>query len=656
MNLVALGNDQQRGLGGKPRPDDAYDRGEMIHRLEELECENRRLRDLLSSTPAGRAFVAGPEHRWTYVNQAYISLTGRNSANDFLGKTVRETLPEVEPQGFLDLLERSYRSGEPYFGREVKARLNRAASGQAEEGYFDFLYQPMRDGSGQVEGVSIYAVDVTDQVNARLAVEGYADRLRLAQTAAQIGNWEWDPVREATVISPELHRMFGTDASDPESLKNWIARVHPADRHRVQMLMNEGHRLGEMEFEYRYIHPGLGERWFYCRGIRRAGETRMYGIAQDITLRKHAESDAQRLAAIVACSDDAIISKDLNGVVTSWNAGAERMFGYTAEEMIGKAITKIIPPELYEDEARILEIIARGERIEHFETVRLKKNGEQIEISLTISPVRDESGRTIGAAKIARDITLQKQAERALHTSERLATVGRLAATIAHEINNPLEAVTNLIFLARNAATPDAIENYLAMAEEELERVSHLCKQTLGFYRDTKGSTSVRLGAVVEPLLSIFAPKLRNKGIELCSDFDDSIEVQAVPGEIRQVVANLVGNAIDSLDAGGQMRVRVAPSTQWRGTPKRGVRLSVADSGSGIPAQIREQLFEPFFTTKKDVGTGLGLWICKNIVENHHGTIQVHSSTTPGKSGTVFSVFLPVDERAEHPRQHSDAA
>jgi PAS domain S-box-containing protein len=347
------------------------------------------------------------------------------------------------------------------------------------------------------------------------------------------------------------------------------------------------------------------------------------------------------LAAIVEASDDAIACKDLKGVVTGWNRSAERVFGYSAEEIIGQPITKIVPPELIGEEARIFAALDRGERIEHFETQRIRKDGETVEVSLTVTPIRDETGRIIGVAKIARDITHQKRAERALRTSERLAAVGRLAATVAHEINNPLEAVTNLIFLARHSQSNDEIQKYLSMVEEELDRISHLTRQTLGFYRESKGVARVRLSEIVASLLSVFAPRIRNKDIKVSTEIDDTIEIVAVPSEIRQVIANLLNNSIDALDTGGEIHLRVSSSAQWNGIRTPGVRLTIADTGPGIPPEIRQRLFEPFFTTKKDVGTGLGLWISKSIVENHAGYIQVHSCTTSGKSGTTFSVFLP---------------
>jgi PAS domain S-box-containing protein len=493
-------------------------------------------------------------------------------------------------------------------------------------------------------------------MNAQKQIEENTERLKMAQAAAQLGTWEWDPVCNSQSLSEELHRIFGTEPSDPERVAKWAARVHPADWPKVQRLMEEGHRTGDMDFDYRYQHPELGLRWLYCKGRRFRDETRMLGIVQDITARKIAEEGAQRLAAIVASSDDAIISKDLRGTVTSWNPGAERTFGYTAEEMIGRPITKIIPLNLHDEEARILSTIARGERIQHYETLRLTKSGQLVEISLTVSPVRDENGTIVGAAKIARDITQRKKTERALQMTERLASVGRLAATVAHEINNPLEAVINLIYLARRAFSLSDARRFLDMADEELERVAHLTKQTLGFYRETRGATRFRLGEIVTSLLSVFASRTRNLGIVLSPEIEGDIELYAVPGEIRQVVANLVSNSIDALDGGspggGKVRIRVSPATHWSADPTHGVRLTVSDTGSGISASARAQLFEPFFTTKKDVGTGLGLWVCKSIVENHGGSIRVRSATTPGKSWTVFSVFLPLNAQipaAEEP-------
>jgi PAS domain S-box-containing protein len=350
---------------------------------------------------------------------------------------------------------------------------------------------------------------------------------------------------------------------------------------------------------------------------------------------------SQRLAAIVESADDAIIGKDLNGIVTSWNSAAERIFGYRAEDMIGRSINAIIPLELQADEQRILDTIARGERIVHFETVRLTKSGERIDVSLTISPTKDQSGRIAGAAKIARDITQRKRTERALRTSERLASVGRLAATIAHEINNPLEAVTNLVYLAKSRAVRKDVRDFLAAAEEELARIAHLTKQTLAFYRETKEAAPIRIGPMLDPLISVFAARARNKSVNIHKEIMGDPEIYAVASEIRQLITNLLSNSIDAVAKGDQICVRVSPAREWSGNRRSGVRITVADSGSGILPAVRTEIFEPFFTTKREVGTGLGLWVCKGIVERHGGSIRVRSSTAPGNSWTMFSVFLP---------------
>ena len=354
--------------------------------------------------------------------------------------------------------------------------------------------------------------------------------------------------------------------------------------------------------------------------------------------------EAQRLlAAIVESSDDAIASKDLNGIVTSWNKSAERLFGYSAEEIIGQPITLIIPPELHPDETMILSKIRRGERIEHFETVRVTKSGERIDVSLTISPVRNKNGTVIGAAKIVRDVTENKKIERALRTTEKLAAAGRLAATVAHEINNPLEAVTNLIYLAkRDLSDRKKVGDYLQLAGRELDRVSHIARQTLGFYRETSQPVSVNINQILNDLLFLYETRFLTRKIKVVRQYDKPVEITALAGEIRQAFSNLITNAIDAMPAGGSLLVRITESHAWSNSRQPGVRITILDTGSGIKPQHRNHLFQPFFTTKADVGTGLGLWITRTIIVKHHGQIRVKSKSGPKVHGTAFSIFLPL--------------
>lgn len=362
----------------------------------------------------------------------------------------------------------------------------------------------------------------------------------------------------------------------------------------------------------------------------------------DITEQRNAEEARAKLAAIVECSDDAIAGKDLNGIVTSWNASAEQIFGYKAEEIIGRPITQIIPPELQSEEQFILDRIKRGEKIDHFETIRLTKSGERLEVSLSISPIKVQHGTVVGAAKIVRNITESKKIERALRITEKLASVGRLAATVAHEINNPLEALTNLIYLAKIEISDSAkAERHLELANHELHRVAHIARQTLGFYRDTTSPSGMSAGQTLDDLLFLYAAKLDSRRIVVLKQYEGALQVEALAGEIRQAFSNLIANAIDAMPAGGVLTLRASKSREWDNANLPGIRVTIADTGSGIDAATMQHLFEPFYTTKKDVGTGLGLWITRGIIEKHRGKIRVRSKTEGTNRGTVFSLFLP---------------
>jgi len=356
--------------------------------------------------------------------------------------------------------------------------------------------------------------------------------------------------------------------------------------------------------------------------------------------REKSEDAVFRLAAIVESSDDAIISKDLNGIVSSWNQSAERILGYKAEEIIGKSINLLIPPELQQQEVEILRKLRAGERIEHFETVRVTKYGDRLDVSLTVSPVKDRYGKITGAAKILRDVTQQKKLEMALHTTERLASVGRLAATVAHEINNPLEAVLNSVYLAQHQ--PDISEEtraYLDLADKELVRVAHIAQQTLGFYRDNSQPVSLDLQTVIADVITIYEGKLRCKFLHLEKRIQPGVTVVTLQGELKQILSNLLANAIDASTERG--RIILTCRTFQKPCGADGVRITIADNGTGISPANQQKLFAPFFTTKRTVGTGLGLWITKDLLERHGGSIRLRSSTGAGHSGTVISIFLP---------------
>jgi PAS domain S-box-containing protein len=367
-------------------------------------------------------------------------------------------------------------------------------------------------------------------------------------------------------------------------------------------------------------------------------------LETEIESRKRAERAEKVLSAIVESSDDAIASKDLNGVVMSWNAAAERMFGYKAEEIVGRSILLIIPPELHKDEDFILSKIRRGERIDHFETVRVAKSGRRIHVSLTVSPVKNGGGKIIGVAKIARDITERIRSEDALRRAEKLAVTGRLAAAIAHEINNPMQALSNVLALLAYRSSLDANTRQLvSMAESELGRMAHISRQMLSFYRESSTPVSLNITEILEDVLELLNLRMRSNRINVIRRYEFTGEISGFPAELRQLFANLLTNAVETIGENGQIKVHVSHAHDLTGSNKGGARIVIADNGPGISRENREHIFEPFFTTKGEKGTGLGLWVVKGIVAKHGGSIRMRSSIRPGQSGTVFSIFLPTE-------------
>ena len=359
-------------------------------------------------------------------------------------------------------------------------------------------------------------------------------------------------------------------------------------------------------------------------------------IARDITERRQMEIARARLAAIVESADDAILSKDLNGIITSWNQAAERTFGYSEKEMVGASILTLVPEELHPEEAMILGKIRSGERIEHYETVRLTKDGRRLNVSLSISPLRDASGEVVGASKVLRDVTQRKRMEQSLVQAEKLSASGRMAASIAHEINNPLEAVLNLIYLARSNSPDPEVNSYLNTAESELVRLSHIAKQTLGFYREQNSAATVSLTELVGEVLKIYGSKLREAGVKVETRFASGWEVVVRKGELMQVISNLVTNAIYAMTPGGTLRVTTEEGSC---EGREAIVLTIEDNGRGIPAENLQRVFEPFFTTRGSFGTGIGLWVAKQFIAGHSGTIGVESSTDAVSHGTKFRIY-----------------
>jgi PAS domain S-box-containing protein len=355
---------------------------------------------------------------------------------------------------------------------------------------------------------------------------------------------------------------------------------------------------------------------------------------------REAQANRARLVAIVDYSDDAIVSLDLDGNVTSWNAAATRMYGFGLKEMIGRSILAIIPPEFHEQEKAILQSLREGRRFDHFEAERLRKDGSRLRVSLTLSPLIDSGGRVESASIIARDITERAKMQEAFIESEKLAATGRMAAAIAHEINNPLEAVTNLAFLIHtNESLDRSARECAAMLMDEVHRISNVARQSLTFFRDTGKPGEFDVAATLDAVLDLNNPTFQRKEIIVCRNYSGPWRIFGSSAEMRQVFSNLIRNAIDATDKGGKIEAHIRPAGEGQ------CRISIADNGHGILPEAKHRLFRPFVTTKENMGNGLGLWISRGIVEKHGGHIRARSVAISGKSWTVFSVVLPCTKR-----------
>jgi PAS domain S-box-containing protein len=335
-----------------------------------------------------------------------------------------------------------------------------------------------------------------------------------------------------------------------------------------------------------------------------------------------------------------VFCSTVDGQMLECNLSFARIFGY---DSVAEIVRRPGADYYFDPSDRLcyIEKLRAAGSVRNLELTLRKKDGTAVIILENVTLLPGERGQPEAMLGTVIDITEGKQAQEALLRAEKLAAVGRLAATIAHEINNPLEAVTNILFLARthSEVTP-ALRELLLLAEQELSRVANITRQTLGFFRGATEPATTNVAAILDEAVALYQAKIRAKNIRLGRQVRFHGQIHARPGELRQAFSNLVANAIDAVPDGGNLVLRVSRGRDWRsGMP--GVTVTVADSGRGIDPQHRKRIFEPFFTTKRDTGTGLGLWLTREIVLRHSGRIRVRTSSRHRQSGTTISIFLP---------------
>jgi PAS domain S-box-containing protein len=360
-----------------------------------------------------------------------------------------------------------------------------------------------------------------------------------------------------------------------------------------------------------------------------------HDVTEEVAAKRDRDALSEQLHQVLEATTDAVVSIDRQWRMTYMNRRAREIVAPRGD-VIGLNIWETFPHLIYDGSPyekyyrRAMNEGLAGEFEAYY------PDPLNIWVHVNARPSKD------GIVFFFRDITLVKRTETALKESEKLATVGRLAASIAHEINNPLESVTNLLFLALNTTNRDELHKYLQIAERELTRVSAITNQTLRFYRQSTSPRTVPCEELIDSVLAIHHRRILNSRVQVDLRLRATRPLNCFEGEIRQVLNNLIGNAIDAMPQGGRLCIRSREGTHW---PRRryGLILTVADTGSGIPTENLRKIFEPFFSTKGPAGTGLGLWVSHEIVQRHQGIVHVRSSQRSARRGTVFTLFLPFD-------------
>jgi PAS domain S-box-containing protein len=586
----------------------------------------------------------------TYANHAAVEIFGYRSRGDLEG---RRTLDVVAPESRELVEERMLQRARGEDAPRSYEYVALKRDGSRADVHMEIVQLELSDGPA----IIAYHMDVTERRRAERALRESEARFRNMADHAPVVMRVTDEGGDCTYLNQPWYGFTGQSEEEAAGA-GWLDAIHPDDRTRVEAdLARAAASRGGLTIEYRLRRADDRYRWVFDSAAARvddAGHFRGHiASVVDIDDRREAEIANARLAAIVQSSDDAIVSKDLDGTVTSWNEAAERIFGYDASEMIGSSIFRLIPPERHDEERRVIERISRGEAVARIETERIRKGGARIVVELSVSPVRDRGGTIVGAASIKRDVTERRRAEQQLRQAAKMEAIGRVAGGLAHDFNNQLHALRGFAdFVARDPNLGATAREDLHQVQRAADRMASLTRQLLAFSRrQVLTPETVDLDSSVaemQPMLQ----RLIGSNIEMQVERAPGPKwVQVDPAQLLQVVMNLAINARDAMPSGGRLVMRTgtrrlggtdaAMMEEFDLDPGEYAVLSVADSGVGIEPSDLPQIFEPFFTTKGiGEGTGLGLPTVHGIVTQSRGAIEVESAIG---QGTTFTLYLPLE-------------
>jgi PAS domain S-box-containing protein len=664
----------------------SYSQKNLRKIVYELAESEHKIRSIVENAPFPIGVYMGKELHITFANQAIINVWGKGP--NVIGKPYKEFLPELFDQGVFTQLDDVYATGKPFHARNQ--RIDLRVDGHMRTYYFNYSFTALADQQGKIYGVMNTAADVTDTVLAKQHVEetsnelaalnedlaasneelqavneelastneelnvsrhqleianrelaASASRLRMAIESTNLGTWEYIPATGQLYWSKELREIYGIPETTPATMEAFAAHIYPEDYTWVQAQIAAAMDPvtgGRYDLSYRITRFDNNEtRWIKVQGTVYFDEgkaVRFIGTAFDITGLKDAEEKTAKLAAIIASTDDAIISKTFESIITSWNASAERMFGYSADEMIGESIYKLIPQDRLEEEPLILARLRSGERVQHFETKRLTKDGRLIDVSVTVSPVKDSDGKIIGLSKIARDIT-----ERKLDENRKNDFIGM----VSHELKTPLTSLSAILQVAKAKLnkTDDAfLSGAMQKANHQVKRMSTMINGFLNISRLESGKIQIdkrlfNIEALIHEVVDEMKVTATTHTINAAEC--DAVEVNADQEKIQSVISNLISNAVKYSPNGTVIYIAC------KNAGKEAI-VSVRDEGIGIQPTDAEKIFDRYYrvengNTQHISGFGIGLYLSAEIIYRHEGRIWLESES--GK-GSTFYFSLPL--------------
>jgi len=611
------------------------------------DAASRRLHQVLEATTDA---VISVNRDWniTYQNRRARELLAIKG--DLTGKHVWDEFPAATP------------------GSSYRYHFNRAMYQSIAAEFEDFYPEPLNLWfSFQVrpfdDGIVVFFRDITARREAMAALTRQQELLSVVQQASRVATWDIDYATGGITFGTGSYPVFGHPLENLPHFGAFKKILVPEYLPIIAQCMKTAIETGELIVQEFQVRAADGKvLWLESRGqaiMENGRAVSLRGITIDINARKkgeqmlqhrQVETERQR-AELETVYKTAPIGLSLFDPTEfryiRVNDRQIETIGLPREEILGRTITEIAPlPGIRE----LFEQAASGHAVKNhlLEGELPARPGEHRFWNVSYSPVYNPDGTVAALAAAVLEVTKQKKAEAALIQSEKLAAVGRLASSISHEINNPLEAITNLLYLiGLDDGLPASAKEYVHTAQNELSRVCQIATQTLRFHRQAVRATSVTAADLVDAVLRLYQGRLANSGIAVEACYATATPILCFENDIRQVLNNLIANAIDAMRQGGRLVIRAHDATQYSSAhPKgrKGIRITIADTGCGMSAAVRARIFEPFYTTKDLSGTGLGLWISDGIVKHHQGRLTFRSKADANLHGTVFSLFLPLKE------------